>query len=318
MTKKDPTLKVEINEETGENIMSGLGELHLEIKENILTRDKGLDIVASPPLVVYRETVEKASPGASMGKSPNKHNHLFVIVEPMPEAIYEGVHSGEIPEITVKKKKDEIVEALSERGMDRDDARKVRSIYKGNILIDSTRGIVHINEIIELVMQSFKEVMNSCPLAREPGDKFIVRLMDAKLHEDSIHRGPSQIIPAFRQACFNAILEAGDVLYEPIQTIRIDAPIDYLGAVSKLIQSRRGQLIDTRQEETGLTIIAKLPVAESFGFTSSLRANTNGRGAWFLSDQNFEKLPYELQQSVARKIRQRKGLSPEPPQPSEE
>lgn len=318
LAKEDPTLKVEINEETGENIMSGLGELHLEIKENILTRDKGLDIVASPPLVVYRETVEKASPGASMGKSPNKHNHLFVAVEPMPEAIYEGVHSGEIPEITMKKKKDDIVEALTERGMDRDDARKVRSVYKGNILVDSTRGIVHINEIIELVMQSFKEVMRSCPLAREPGDKFIVRLMDAKLHEDSIHRGPSQIIPAFRQACFNAILTAGDVLYEPIQTIRIDAPIDYLGAVSKLIQSRRGQLIDTRQEETGLTIIAKLPVAESFGFTSSLRANTNGRGAWFLSDQNFEKLPYELQQTVARKIRQRKGLNPEPPQPSEE
>ncbi len=317
LEKEDPTIRVELNEETGENILSGLGELHLEIKENVITRDKGLNVVVSPPIVVYRETIEKAA-GPSIGKSPNKHNHLFVSVEPMPDPIYEALHSGELPEIDMKKRKENIVEVLTEKGMSRDDARKVKSIYKGNILIDSTRGIVYINEIIEMIMQSFKEVMDSCPLTREPGDKIIVRIMDAKLHEDSIHRGPAQIIPSFRQACFNSILKAGDLLYEPIQTIRVDAPVDYLGAVSKLVQGRRGQLIDTKQEEGSLTVMAKVPVAESFGFTSSLRANTNGKGAWFLVDQDFERLPFELQGSVARKIRERKGLPPEPPQPQEE
>jgi len=317
LEKEDPTIRVELNEETGENIISGLGELHLEIKEHTITRDKGLDVVVSPPLVVYRETVEKPA-GPSIGKSPNKHNHLFVSVEPMPEKLHEAIHSGELPEADMKKRKDDLVGTLVEHGMSRDDARNVRSIYKGNMLLDSTRGIVYINEIIELVIQSFKEVMKSCPLAREPGDKIIVRLTDAKLHEDSIHRGPAQIIPAFRRAAFNSILKADDLIYEPIQTIRIDAPTDYLGAVSKLVQGRRGQLIDTKQEEGNLTIVAKLPVAESFGFTSSLRANTNGRGSWFLMDQHFHRLPFELQNSTVRKIRERRGLSKEPPKPEEE
>ena len=102
--------------------------------------------------------------------------------------------------------------------------------------------------------------------------------------------------------------EGSAIIYEPIQTIRIDAPLDYLGAVSKLIQSRRGQLVDTQQEGEHLTIIAKTPVAEMFGFTSSLRSATAGRGAWFLVDQNFVKLPEELQPTVVQKIRQRKGL----------
>ena len=111
------------------------------------------------------------------------------------------------------------------------------------------------------------------------------------------------------------MLTAGAVLFEPIQTIRIDAPKEYLGNVSKLVQSIRGQLVDTEQDQGALIITAKIPVADSFGFTSNLRAGTKGRGAWFLIDQNFERLPLELQKSVALKIRQRKGLKEEEPQP---
>tara|TARA_Y100000034_G_C6898455_1_gene414754 strand:+ start:66 stop:1769 length:1704 start_codon:yes stop_codon:yes gene_type:complete len=318
LEKEDPTLKVTINPETGENIIAGLGELHLEIKEHLITREKGLDIVTSDPIVVYRESVEKESP-VLMGKSPNKHNHLFVKVSPMPEEIFNALQDGEIFEGKVTKKhQKEVVEQLVKYGMDRNVAKKVKDIYNSNLLIDGTRGIVYINEIMELVRDSFKNVMRGGPLSKEPCGKVIVTLTDAKLHEDSIHRGPAQIIPAMRNAVYNAMLTAGTVIFEPIQTMRIDAPIDYLGAISKLVQSIRGQLVDTQQEEGALIITAKVPVAEGLGFTSSLRANTGGRGAWFLVDQNFERLPFELQKDVVIKIRRRKGMSEEIPKPSEE
>ena len=199
--------------------------------------------------------------------------------------------------------------------MDRDKAKKVKEIYNGNMFIDGTRGIVYINEIIELVLESFREVMNGGPYGKEPCGKMIVTLKDAKLHEDSIHRGPAQIIPAMRNSIYNAMLTAGTILYEPIQTMRIDAPIEYLGAVSKLVQSNRGQLVDTEQGDGVLTITARVPVAESFGFTGALRESTRGRGAWFLVDQNFEPLPRELLNGVVAKIRQRKGMKAELPVP---
>jgi len=317
MQKEDPTISVTINEETGENLIAGLGELHLEIKEHIITRDKNIQIVSSPPIVVYRETVEKESPQV-MGKSPNKHNKIFVVVEPMDKKIFEGLQSGDIPDGKFKKPKDDVLTALQEAGMNRDDAKSVKSIHKGCILMDETRGIVHIQEIMDMVVQSFNEAVKAGPLTKEPISMVKVKLMDAKLHEDSIHRGPGQMIPAIRNAIYNAMLTTVDVLYEPKQTIRIDSPIDYLGALSKLVQGRRGQLLETQQQGEMLVVKAKLPVAEMFGFTSSLRSATAGRGSWFLVDQVFEKLPGELQREIVSRIRKRKGLSEDIPEPSEE
>jgi len=317
IAKEDPTIAITINEETGENLIAGLGELHLEIKEHILQRDKGLEIVVSPPIVVYRETVEKPSP-QMMGKSPNKHNKLFVIVEPLDDELFKAIQEGNIPEGKIKKIKEETLTALTSYGVNRDDAKRMWDIYKGNVLIDETRGIVHMTEIQELVVQAFEEAVNAGPLSREPGAKMKVRLVDAKLHEDSIHRGPGQIIPCMRSAIFNGMLASGAVLLEPKQTVRIDAPTDFLGAISKLVNGRRGQLLETEQSGATIVITAKLPVSEMFGFTSSLRSATTGRGVWFLVDQVFEKIPRELQDQTVLRIRKRKGLKEEIPVPSDD
>ncbi len=314
IAKQDPTVAIDINEETGENLISGLGELHLEIWEYRIRKDKGVEIVTSPPIVVYRETV-KTPAGPIEGKSPNKHNKLYVKVEPLEPGVYQAIKSGTIPEMKIKKKKKEVSEALVEAGMDKDEAKQVVDIFKGNVLVDATRGIVQIGEIIEMVMEGFEELCVAGPIAKEPAYGLKVILDDAKLHEDSIHRGPGQIIPAMRQAMINAMLLAGDVLYEPVQTIRIDAPLEFLGAISKLVQSRRGQLLDTEQEGEHITIKAKLPVAEMFGYTSALRSATTGRGAWFLVDQAFERLPTDLQSITVSRIRERKGLPKELPRP---
>ncbi len=307
VNKEDPTVAVEINEETGEHLLSGMGELHLEVIENRIRTNKGIDVKTSPPIVVYRETVTAESPEQE-GKSPNKHNKFYIKVKPMPDELFEAIRKGEISERRVKKKDLELIQQLKDYGMDAEEARRVKDIYKGNMFIDMTRGIVHIGEVMEMVLDSFEEVMRGGPLAREPGTKMMVYLMDVKLHEDAIHRGPSQVIPAVRDGIKAAILSGKPTLLEPLQLIEFDAPVEYMGNLSKLIQNRRGQLLNMEQEGELVKIKAKMPVGEMFGLSSDLRSATNGRGTQFLVDQSFERLPHQLQEEIIKKLRERKGL----------
>ena len=307
VSKEDPSIKIEINEETGEHLMSGMGELHLEVTENRIKTEKGVDISTSNPIVVYRESITKGSPEME-GKSPNKHNKFYIKVEPLEDAIYEAIKKGDISEMRVKKKDEGLWKKLEECGMESKVSRKVRDIFNGNLLIDMTRGIVHIGEIIEMVIEAFEDVMKFGPMAREPCTKVKVLLMDTKLHEDAIHRGPAQVIPAVRDSVRFAMLNASPMLYEPVQVLHIESPIDFMGEISKLVQNRRGQLLDMQQEGSQLVVKAKMPVAEMFGLSSDLRSASEGRGAQYVVDQKFEKLPYELQQKIVLQIRERKGL----------
>ena len=308
VSKEDPTIKIEINEETGEHLLHGMGELHLEIIENRIRTEKGLDVTTSEPIVVYREAITKESQEA-MGKSPNKHNHLFFKVEPLADDVVAAIKNGDLPAGRIKKKDLAIRDKLVEFGWNAKAAEKIRNIFNGNILVDGTRGIVHIGEIIEMVLDMFEDVMNAGPLAREPCFKVKVTLTDCKLHEDAIHRGPAQVYPAVREGIRGAIMAAGPVIYEPLQIHLIEAPSDCMGEISKLISNKRGQLLEMNQEGATVSAKAKLPVAELIGWSSDLRSATGGRGTSSLVDQSFEKLPGELQQKIVKQIVQRKGLS---------
>ncbi len=308
VSKEDPTITVNIDEETGEHLMSGMGELHLEIIENRIKTEKNVEVKSSPPIVVYRETVTKTSEQAE-GKSPNKHNKLYFTVEPLPDALKEAVINKEIPEMRVKKKDNQLWEKLQECGMDSNEVKKVRDIYNGCLLVDGTRGIVHIGEIQEMVNDMFEDVMAKGPLANEPGINMKVTLVDCKLHEDAIHRGPAQLYPAVRDGIREAIMTAKPMLYEPVQELLFEAPESYMGEISKLISNKRGQLIDMQQEGDHVSVKAKLPVGEMFGLTSELRSASGGRGSFFLISQTFEKLPDELQDKIREQIRSRKGLT---------
>jgi len=308
--KEDPSIKIEINEETGENLMSGMGELHLEVIENRIRSEKGLEVKTSPPIVVYRETVQKKSEQIE-GKSPNKHNKFYMIIEPLEANIYQAIKDGEIPEIRIKKKDQTVVDKLVELGIPAKEARNWKEFYKGNALIDNTRGIVHIGEVMEMIMDAFDQVINESPIAREPGMKMKVRIMDMKLHEDAIHRGPAQVYPAVREAIKGAMISGKACMYEPVQEIQIESPADFLGDLSALVQNKRGQLINVEQKGEHITVHAKMPVAEMFGLANDLRSATSGRGSHFVVDQSFEKVPENLQQKVIKQIRQRKGLKTE-------
>jgi elongation factor 2 len=307
--KEDPTIKIEINEETGEHLLHGMGELHLEVIENRIIKEKGVEVKTSPPIVVYREAITKQNPVKCEGKSPNKHNKFYFIVAPLEPGLVEGIKKGEINDVKVKKKDNELWQALEKNGMSNKESRNVRDIFNGNMLIDMTKGEVHIGEVIELVMDAYEDVMNHGPLAREPCTRVKVYLMDIKLHEDAIHRGPAQVLPAVREGIRDAMRMAGPMMFEPIQVLQIEAPVEYMGEISKLVQNKRGQLIDMTQEGVTVEIKAKLPVGEMFGLSSDLRSATEGRGVFFVVDQNFERLPSELQDKIIRQIRQRKGLT---------
>lgn len=307
--KEDPCIKVKINEETGEHLMSGMGELHLEVIENRIKTEKGLDIQTSPPIVVYRETITKESP-ICMGKSPNKHNHLFFKVEPLSHEVVDVMKKGELPvNLRLKKQDLAIRDKLVQLGFDSKLAIKVKGFFNYNVLFEQTKGQIHLGEIMEMVLDMFEDVMNAGSLAREPCFKVMVSLMDCKLHEDAIHRGPAQLYPAVREGIREAMNAAGPVIFEPVQILQFEAPAEYMGEISKLIGNKRGQLLEMEQTDTMVVVKAKMPVAEMIGMSNDLRSATGGRGNSSLIDQMFEKLPGELQNKIITQIRGRKGLT---------
>ena len=312
-SKEDPTLQVEINEETGEHLVSGMGELHLEIVAYRIEHDKNVPIITSPPIVVYRETVQ-GSAGPVEGVSPNRHNRFYMEVEPLDQKCIDLIKSGEVsmnmPEVERREK-------FMEAGMVKGEARKISEILEANIFIDMTKGIQYLHETMELILEGFREAVTHGPLAKEKCQGIKVRLIDVKLHEDAIHRGPAQVIPAVRRALHSAILLATPTFFEPIQYVFINVPQLYMGNATKEVQGRRGQILDLGSEGDMSIIKTKAPVAELFGFAGDIRSATEGRAIWSTEQAGFEPIPQSLANDTIMKVRQRKGLKHEMPKPSD-
>jgi elongation factor 2 len=230
-------------------------------------------------------------------------------MEPLEDQIYNAIETGELPEGRLKKKAEDMWKKLSQLGMSNEEARQYQEIYKGNVFEDRTRGLVLLPEVIESIIDGWKMVVDGGPLAKEPMMKTKFVLWDAKLHVDHMHRGPAQIYPAVREGMYNCMKKGAAAILEPVQTHLIEAPVDFMGTVTGLVGSKRGILIDVNQEGVDTFIKAKIPVAEMIGWSNDLRSATEGRGVSSLMDQEFQKLPNELQINVIREIRQRKGLS---------
>lgn len=312
IAKADPSLNIEINNETGEHLMSGMGELHLEITEYRIVNEQGVEIVSSPPIVVYQESVKGANPSEFEGKSPNKHNKFYFLVEPLEAGVMEAIRSGEIDVEAKIKDPKALAKKLADCGMNPDEAKGIVGFKNNNVLLDCTKGIQYLHETMELVKQSFEEAMMRGPLAAEKVGGLKVKLMDAKLHEDTIHRGPAQIIPAVRDGIYGAMCQAGRNLLEPMQHVFISVPPDYMGAAVNLINQRRGTILEMGQDGADSTVSAECPVADMFGFASDIRGATQGRALWSTENAGFKQVPPELQKKVVAEIRTRKGLNPEP------
>ncbi|MDD3621489.1 MAG: elongation factor EF-2, partial [Methanofollis sp.] len=313
VAKEDPTVRVTINEETGEHLISGMGELHLEIITGRITRDKGVEIVTSPPIVVYRETAAHGA-GPVEGKSPNRHNRFYIELEPMEPEVVDLIKSGELSMNLPELERREI---LMNAGVNKEEAKNIKAIEGTNVFYDMTKGIQYLNETMELVLEGWREAIAGGPLAEEEVQNLKIRLVDVKLHEDAIHRGPAQVIPAVRSAVKAGILLAGDTLLEPTQKIQITVPMEQMGAATGQIQGRRGQVFDMQSIGDTITVVGKAPVAELFGFAGDLRSATEGRAMWSTEFAGFEMVPSSLLSEVVMSIRKRKGLKEQIPKPED-
>lgn len=313
LAKEDPTLHITLNEETGEHLISGMGELHLEVKVEKIRREYNLEVITSPPIVVFRETVTSISPVVE-GKSPNKHNRFYIVVEPLPSEVIRMFKEGEVD---MKMDKRERRRLLEKGGLKGEEAAGAVEYFEGNLFCDVTKGVQYLNETMELILQGFREAMRAGPLAREPCMGLKVKLVDCKLHEDAVHRGPAQVIPAVRSAIFAAMLQANPTLLEPYQKVFITVPQDMLGNVTREIQSRRGQIIEMRTEGDLVTVVAKAPVKEMFGFAGSVRSATSGKAIWSTEHAGFEQVPQGLLEDFVMEVRKRKGLKLEIPKPED-
>lgn len=313
VAKEDPTLQVTINEETGEHLLAGMGELHLDVTVTRLQRDKNVELKTSPPIVVYRESIAGKA-GPVEGKSPNHHNRFYVEFEPLEPGVAEALRSGKI---NMKMDELERRKILTDNGMDKDEARNIAGVFGTNLLLNMTKGIQYLKETMELILEGFEEALKNGPISREPAQGIKAKIVDVKLHEDAVHRGPGQVIPAVRQAVQAGVLMANPTLLEPFQNVYIQVPQEQMGGAMSEIQGRRGTILSMDTEGDTIIIKSKMPVAQMFGFAGAIRSATEGRAMWSTEFAGFEPLPSSLMLETVSQIRTRKGLKPEMPKPSD-
>ena len=313
ITVEDPNLIVKINEETGETLMAGMGVLHLEIATSLL-QEAGLDITTSQPLINYRETI-RAKAGPIMSKSPNKHNKIFMRVEPLGEDIVELIRTRHIREDMDKK---EMAKVLREKGWNADEARSVAAVdVSGNVLLDETKGVQFIQESMDSIKSGFEDVIYSGPIAHETvrGVKFVLHHFVP--HEDPAHRGLAQLMPATRRAMLGSMLIADPVLLEPILGIEIKCPQEQIGTVAGILSGKRGKLLNVEQKGLISIIQGEVPASETFDLSEVMRGGTAGKALWNTYFKAWQPVPQSIFRTLVGETRKRKGLNPEPPSPDE-
>jgi elongation factor 2 len=313
ITVEDPNLIVKINEETGETLMAGMGVLHLEIATSLL-QEAGLDITTTQPLINYRETI-RSKAGPIMSKSPNKHNKIFMRVEPLDENIVDLIRFGHVKEDMDKK---EMAKILREKGWPADEARSVAALdVSGNILLDETKGVQFIQESMDSIKSGFDDVLHSGPIAHESvrGVKFVLHHFVP--HEDPAHRGLAQLMPATRRAMLGSILIADPVLLEPLLGIEIKCPQEQIGVVAGILSGKRGKLLNVEQKGVVSIIQGEVPASETFDLSEVMRGGTAGKAMWNTYFKTWQPVPQSIFKNLIVEIRKRKGLNPEPPTPDE-
>ncbi len=314
LTTEDPNLHFLINKESGEYLLSGMGELHLEITAYRM-QEAGLKVNISKPIVNYRETISHDYTGPSvMGKSPNKHNKLWVTLEKLPEEIIEATRSGKISEMQTR---DERQKTLKGFGWETDDAKNVVAIEGNNILVNRIKGRQYVEEIMDHIKSGFREAVFTSVLAKEPAYGLKVNLEDVSVHEDPVHRGPAQILPMTWRPIWCTFLLSDPKLLEPLISFECKVPNEYVSNVVAIVQKRRGKIADMLNEEDMIIVKAEMPVAESFGLADELRSSTQGRAFWATQFSHWSPVPESMQAEVIAKIRERRGLSPVPPKPQD-
>jgi len=336
LAKSDPMVQC-INEPSGEHIIAGAGELHLEICLKDLEEDHaGIEIKKSPPVVSYKETVEKLSDRQCLSKSPNKHNRLFCKATPLGEKFAELVDDSLLTDRQDAKTRSKVLmDHLGPDSEDYDenlawgktDAMKIWCFGPEgtgpNVVVDCSKGCSYLNEIKDSVVAGWEWASKEGPLCEENMRGVRMNIEDVTLHTDAIHRGGGQIIPTTRRVAYACFITATPRLLEPIYLCEIAVPKEELGGVYSCINQKKGTIIEEAPVEGTpiYNVKAYLPVRKSFGFSTDLRAATGGQAFPQCVFDHWELMPNHPMKAdsgnepydIVMETRKRKGLKYELP-----
>lgn len=319
LSKSDPCVLTMISE-SGEHVVAGAGELHLEICLKDLEEDHaGVPLRVSDPVVQYRESVGGKSSITALSKSPNKHNRLYVVAEPLAEEVSKDIEQGKIGPRDDFKARARIL--ADEHGWDVTDARKIwcfgPDTNGANLLVDQTKAVQYLNEIKDSFVSGFQWASKEGPVAEEPMRSIRFNILDVTLHADAIHRGGGQIIPTARRVLYAAALLAEPSLLEPIYLVEIQVPEQAMGGIYSVLTRKRGHVF-AEEQRIGTPLFnvkAYLPVNESFGFNADLRQATGGQAFpqsvfdhWAILPGGSPLDPKTKPGEIVQTMRKRKGV----------
>merc|ERR1712213_302950 len=323
LAKSDPMVQCMI-EESGEHIIAGAGELHLEICLKDLEEDHAqIPLKKSDPVVSYRETVSEESNQMCLSKSPNKHNRLFMRAAPLPDGLAEDIDKGEVnPRDDFKLRARYLADKYE---FDVTEARKIwcfgPETTGPNLMVDCTKGVQYLNEIKDSCVAGFQWASKEGVLCDENMRGVRFNIYDVALHADAIHRGGGQIIPTARRVLYASMLTAAPRLMEPVYQVEIQCPENAVGGIYGVLNRRRGHVFEEAQTPGTPMFVVKvyLPVNESFGFTADLRSNTGGQAFPQCMFDHWQVLPGcpltdgTKPNQIVEECKKRKGLKPGPP-----
>ena len=259
LAEEDPTFRATTDHETGQTIIAGVGELHLDIIVDRMKREFGVEANIGQPQVSYRETIKVAADceGKYIKQSGGRgqYGHVWVKFEPNPGKGYE--------------------------------------------FVDAVVGGVVPREYIPVVDKGLQEAMETGVLAGFPMIDVKATLFDGSYHDvDSSEM-------AFKVAASLALKEAKNkcqpVLLEPIMSVEVVVPEEFLGTVMGDITSRRGKPMGQNSRGNALAISAMVPLSEMFGYVTSLRSNTQGRGNFTMTFDHYEEVPKNITDEIIKK-----------------
>jgi len=323
LSKSDPMVQCMI-EESGEHIIAGAGELHLEICLKDLEEDHAcIPLKKSDPVVSYRETVSDESSIMCLSKSPNKHNRLFMKAVPMPDGLSEDIERGDVnPRDDFKTRGRYLADKYD---YDVTEARKIWCFGPDtngpNLLIDCSKGVQYLNEIKDSVVAGFQWATKEGVMCDENLRAVRFNVYDVTLHADAIHRGGGQIIPTARRVLYASMMTASPRMMEPVYLVEIQCPENAVGGIYGVLNRRRGHVFEEAQTPGTPMFVVKayLPVNESFGFTADLRSNTGGQAFPQCMFDHWQVMPGcpltegTKPYQIVEDCKARKGLKPGPP-----
>ncbi|AWK14856.1 elongation factor G [Candidatus Fukatsuia symbiotica] len=269
LAKEDPSFRVRTDEESGQTIISGMGELHLEILVDRMRREFNVEANVGKPQVAYRETiratVEQEGKHAKQSGGRGQFGHVWLKIEPL---------------------------SFNEEEDEKERARYEVDIEEGYRFVNKIVGGVIPKEYIPGVKKGIKEQLKTGVLASYPIVDVKVTLFDGSFHEvDS-----SEL--AFKLAGLMAFkagfMKAKPVLLEPVMKVEVETSEDYMGDVIGDLNRRRGMIEGMEDTAAGKTIRAKVPLAEMFGYATDLRSQTQGRASYSMEFQQYDEAPQNV------------------------